>query len=410
MSTDFLPLGSRSGRRDDPDRHRTAPEPALEDGDRDAGPGSAGDLGSADDGRPGVDGGQPRMELETGAMAAGGGCVARADDGRVVFVRHALPGERVVAEVTAVTTSFLRADAVEVLDASVDRVAPPCPHAGPGRCGGCDWQHVDPPRPTSSQGRAGRRTAAPAGRQSTAVWWSKRSPVPPTDWAGGPGSASPSTGREGSGCTDTAPTTSSRWSTVPIVTAEVDRAVAGTVDCGRGAHQVEVTASPDGGHRCWPSRPAGVDWRPAGRRRRRAGGERPDRRPPDRSQFKVLGPALRGRCRGVLAGAPGGRGPAHRVRHRQDSARDGASGSPTSTPGPGLFTVALAHAVGPRGRVVAVERNRRACADRGSQRRRIDPGRDRPMPRSTPPPVTGNRERRGPGGARPGSARAPGCR
>ena len=56
------------------------------------------------------------MELETGAMAAGGGCVARAEDGRVVFVRHALPGERVVAEVTAVTTSFLRADAVEVLD------------------------------------------------------------------------------------------------------------------------------------------------------------------------------------------------------------------------------------------------------------------------------------------------------
>ena len=41
------------------------------------------------------------MELVTGAIAAGGGCVARAEDGRVVFVRHALPGERVVAEVTA---------------------------------------------------------------------------------------------------------------------------------------------------------------------------------------------------------------------------------------------------------------------------------------------------------------------
>ena len=86
-----------------------------------------------------------RIELVTGAMAAGGGCVARAEDGRVVFVRHALPGERVVAEVTAVTTSFLRADAVEVIDASADRVAPPCPHAGPGRCGGCDWQHVSLP-------------------------------------------------------------------------------------------------------------------------------------------------------------------------------------------------------------------------------------------------------------------------
>jgi tRNA/tmRNA/rRNA uracil-C5-methylase (TrmA/RlmC/RlmD family) len=83
------------------------------------------------------------IELQTGAIAAGGGCVARADDGRVVFVRHALPGERVMATITAETSSFLRADAVEILDASPDRVEPPCRYAGPGRCGGCDWQHVD---------------------------------------------------------------------------------------------------------------------------------------------------------------------------------------------------------------------------------------------------------------------------
>src|SRR5580698_6438507 len=82
------------------------------------------------------------MELTTGAIAAGGGCIARAADGRVVFVRHALPGERVMAVVTSETSSFLRADAVEVLEASPDRVVPPCSHAGPGRCGGCDWQHV----------------------------------------------------------------------------------------------------------------------------------------------------------------------------------------------------------------------------------------------------------------------------
>jgi len=82
------------------------------------------------------------LELEVGAIAAGGGCVARAPDGRVVFVRHSLPGERVVALVTASTTSYLRADAVEILTPSADRVPPPCPHAGPGRCGGCDFQHV----------------------------------------------------------------------------------------------------------------------------------------------------------------------------------------------------------------------------------------------------------------------------
>lgn len=84
------------------------------------------------------------MILEVGQVAAGGACVARADDGRVVFVRHALPGERVRVDVTATTKHFLRADAVEVLVASPARVARPCPFAGPGRCGGCDWQHVEP--------------------------------------------------------------------------------------------------------------------------------------------------------------------------------------------------------------------------------------------------------------------------
>ena len=86
------------------------------------------------------------LELEVGAAAAGGACVGRAPDGRVVFVRHALPGERVRARVTQAVTKYLRADAVEVLDASPDRVEPPCPYARPGRCGGCDWQHVALPR------------------------------------------------------------------------------------------------------------------------------------------------------------------------------------------------------------------------------------------------------------------------
>jgi tRNA/tmRNA/rRNA uracil-C5-methylase (TrmA/RlmC/RlmD family) len=55
-----------------------------------------------------------------------------------------VPGERVILEVTEGTDGdrFWRADAVEVLDASPDRVTPPCPVAGPGLCGGCDFQHV----------------------------------------------------------------------------------------------------------------------------------------------------------------------------------------------------------------------------------------------------------------------------
>jgi tRNA/tmRNA/rRNA uracil-C5-methylase (TrmA/RlmC/RlmD family) len=76
-------------------------------------------------------------------VAHGGSCVAHAPDGRVVFVRHALPGERVRVQVTEERSSYLRADAVEVLDPSPARRQPPCPWAGPGRCGGCDWQHVE---------------------------------------------------------------------------------------------------------------------------------------------------------------------------------------------------------------------------------------------------------------------------
>ncbi|WP_046471196.1 class I SAM-dependent RNA methyltransferase [Allosalinactinospora lopnorensis] len=82
-----------------------------------------------------------RLELRVENVAHGGWCVGRHDE-QVVFVRHALPGERVRALVTEETKRFLRADAVEILEASPERVQPPCPFAGPGGCGGCDWQHA----------------------------------------------------------------------------------------------------------------------------------------------------------------------------------------------------------------------------------------------------------------------------
>ncbi len=82
------------------------------------------------------------LTLDVGPVAHGGHCVARAPDGRVVFVRHALPGERVVAEVTEERRGYLRADAMSVLVAAPQRVAPPCRYVG--ACGGCDFQHVDP--------------------------------------------------------------------------------------------------------------------------------------------------------------------------------------------------------------------------------------------------------------------------
>ena len=92
-----------------------------------------------DDGLEGV-----VFELDVGPVAHGGHCVARTADGQVVFVRHALPQERVRAVVTEQRKGFLRADAVEVLAPSAERVEPPCRWAGPDRCGGCDFQHAAP--------------------------------------------------------------------------------------------------------------------------------------------------------------------------------------------------------------------------------------------------------------------------
>jgi tRNA/tmRNA/rRNA uracil-C5-methylase (TrmA/RlmC/RlmD family) len=85
-----------------------------------------------------------RVELTVGAPAHGGHCVARlgGEHGRVVFVRHTLPGERITAEITEIHKGYLRADAVEIHEPSPDRVEPPCPFAHPGGCGGCDLQHV----------------------------------------------------------------------------------------------------------------------------------------------------------------------------------------------------------------------------------------------------------------------------
>ncbi|MFF0590280.1 class I SAM-dependent RNA methyltransferase [Streptomyces sp. NPDC003781] len=85
-------------------------------------------------------------EVEVGPVAHGGHCIARTAEGQVLFVRHTLPGERVVARVTEGEEGarFLRADAVEILDPSKDRIEAPCPFSGPGRCGGCDWQHAKP--------------------------------------------------------------------------------------------------------------------------------------------------------------------------------------------------------------------------------------------------------------------------
>lgn len=82
----------------------------------------------------------PDRIVEVTALAAGGDGVAR-DEGRVTFVPRTAPGDRVRVRLVKETKSFARAELVEIVTPSPDRVVPPCPHFIAG-CGGCSWQHV----------------------------------------------------------------------------------------------------------------------------------------------------------------------------------------------------------------------------------------------------------------------------
>jgi 23S rRNA (uracil1939-C5)-methyltransferase len=63
-------------------------------------------------------------------------------DGKKLFVHGALPGERVLARMTASMRRYDEAEATEVLVHSPRRIKPRCPHFGV--CGGCALQHLDP--------------------------------------------------------------------------------------------------------------------------------------------------------------------------------------------------------------------------------------------------------------------------
>jgi len=74
-------------------------------------------------------------------VAHGGHFIARFD-GAVIFIRHAIPGEECVVEITSVGSSFNRGDVIEVITPSKDRVIPPCKFSHRNGCGGCDFQHI----------------------------------------------------------------------------------------------------------------------------------------------------------------------------------------------------------------------------------------------------------------------------
>lgn len=73
-------------------------------------------------------------------MAPTGEALGRAE-GLVIFVPYGLPGEKVEIEIVHQRRNFARAHLLRVIEPVAARVTPPCPHVG--RCGGCQWQHID---------------------------------------------------------------------------------------------------------------------------------------------------------------------------------------------------------------------------------------------------------------------------
>ena len=83
-----------------------------------------------------------RLTLEVERIAHGGHFIAHAQ-GLTIFVRGAIKGERIVAEVTQVKKRIAWAETIEVLTSSPHRREAPCHYFRERACGGCDFQHID---------------------------------------------------------------------------------------------------------------------------------------------------------------------------------------------------------------------------------------------------------------------------
>jgi len=76
--------------------------------------------------------------LDAGAK---GKAVAKAPDGRVLFINNAIPGDVVTVQTTKQRRAYFEATATQFHQYSKDRVTPLCTHFGV--CGGCKWQHMN---------------------------------------------------------------------------------------------------------------------------------------------------------------------------------------------------------------------------------------------------------------------------
>lgn len=103
-------------------------------------------------------------------------------DGRVVFVRYALPGERVRARVTADRGSYWHAETVEVIEPSDDRIESLCPIAGVDGAGCCDLAFAEPAAARALKADVVANQLARLGNQRWEGVAEPLSPTGPTGW------------------------------------------------------------------------------------------------------------------------------------------------------------------------------------------------------------------------------------
>ena len=79
-------------------------------------------------------------ELVLTTLTYGGDVMGRLDNGRAIFVPFGLPGEKVRVRLREEKKNFARAEIIEILDPSTERIIPKCKHFG--ECGGCHYQNL----------------------------------------------------------------------------------------------------------------------------------------------------------------------------------------------------------------------------------------------------------------------------
>jgi 23S rRNA (uracil1939-C5)-methyltransferase len=111
---------------------------------------------------------QEPIELRIDDLSHDGRGVATYADKRV-FVRGALPGERVLARITRVNRRYDEGEALEIIEASSHRIDPRCPHFG--LCGGCSLQHLDAAQQIESKHNTLVQNLVRIGKVTPDEWW-----------------------------------------------------------------------------------------------------------------------------------------------------------------------------------------------------------------------------------------------